>query len=193
MRHAFATLALIGLLGLTAACRADDIQRMSLGLGGYSEAPVYFTAFQIGGIGHPLLPQIVAHGGDNFPRAFNAASLGAPQGDLIPVSAVWIDVATGQAWEADLTVDRTALTVEMGSAEVTAIFGPGAQLVIGSDPTPVDTNVVTIDVARICGTRRPDLDRDLSGSADGIPFLREALASANRDTATTPCIEEVVE
>ncbi len=88
MRHALAAAALIG---LTAACKADDIRGMSLGLGEYTDAPVYVTAFEIGTGRHPLVPRVVAHSRGNFARALNAASLAIPQGYPIPVNAIWID------------------------------------------------------------------------------------------------------
>ena len=179
-------------LGL-AACKEDRIRTMSLGLGGYAEAPVLVIAFEAGGIRDPLLPEVVDSGGDTFPRSFRSKSLEPPTGDPFLVRTTWIDIATGQAWEAEVKVDQDALTVEDGIAWVTAIFGPGARLVIGSDPTPVSTTVQTIDVARTCGTRRPDLDRDLGSEVDAIPFLREALASAKPEIASTTCTDGAVE
>ncbi|WP_179379254.1 hypothetical protein [Jannaschia marina] len=164
-----------------------DIQ---LGVGTPTNGPVYLLELVADDARYPLTPNVQQGGVDAFPRMSRPVWVQRKTQDAqFEVRAVWIEILSGRAYEARITVDATELAVDQLGADVVALLMPGGRMVIGSDPVPKSREVVTRDIAETCGTRRPDLDRDITGEVNAIANLREALAFATDPIEVPPCGE----
>ena len=169
-------------------CRANEIESLSFGIGTMSDSPVYVTELLLDNREFIAMPT-VAHGGvGSFPRTpggtfFNSIVLP----DSFTIKVMWLEIMSGRAYEAEATVNASDLAVESGNGEISVLLLPGGWLVIGSDPVPRSTKIVTRDISKICGSRRKDLDRDIKGEVNSIGKLKEALKFATDPIDAPPC------
>lgn len=149
--------------------RAPD--SLSFGVGNRIGAPIAVIRQDIGG--RPVSTPTVYYtgGADSTPRHGAGIVAPVPQGASIQIEATWIEVHTGQAFSASAEVAKSDLAVAAGSYDLVLVYLPGGWLVVGSDPGLVGGTYQTRDLARICGTRQPDQDRDLV--AEGQAALDE--------------------
>lgn len=169
-------------------CRANEINSLASGIGAISDNPVYVTELLLNDEDFVLVPTVSYGSADSFPRTRSTTFLSPvslPESFMI--KAIWLEIISGRAYEAQTTVSASDLAVESGIGDLVILFLPGGQMVIGSDPTPRSGKIITRDIAKACGTRRPDLDRDIKGEVDSIAGVKEALKFATNPIDAPPC------
>ena len=170
--------ALLSLLGL-AGCFGNPGQ-MFLSFSAFTDRPVVLTAMSVNGKPMGLLPLVVQGRADKLPRhGGGGLLLSYPSGTSgqMALEMAWIELSSGQAYRAALTVPLSDLEVSAsGAVEMQSIFAPSGLLIIGSDPLPESADDLRIrDVARVCGTRAPEADQDYTDNPTELPGLFEAL------------------
>lgn len=172
------------------ACRSSGINSLSTGIGAMQQNPVY--VLKLTADENPIfpVPAVIFSGVGSFPRV-QSVSLTMPEliGDNVLVSAIWLEIMTGRAYEAEAMIDTSDLAVSAGGADLAVLLLPGGWLVVGSDPVPRSKEIITRDIAKVCGERRPDLDRNIRSEVNAIAALKEALAFAADPIDAPPCSE----
>ncbi len=173
--------ALLVALALAACKEGRDPERLDLNFGSFEASPAILLDFRINGktLGH--FPTVESSRADTeTPRGNGGASLSYPPGDppgRITITAEWVELFTHKAWRAEFdlrTADFTWHEV-LDQIRVTPVFGPNGLIIIASDPIPKSADVVTKDIARLCGTRAPEADFDFARRPDQIAQLPELL------------------
>lgn len=170
-------------------CRANDIESLASGTGAHSDNPVYVTELLLDGESFVLVPRVSAGGADSFPRASATTLIPIALPERFTITATWLEIISGRAYEAQATVSASEIVVESGIGYLAVLFLPGGRMVIGSDPIPRSRKTVTRDIAEACGKRRLDLDRDIRPEVSAIPNLKEALEFVKDPINAVPCGE----
>ena len=175
--------ALLSLLWLT-GCFGDPGQ-MKLAFSAFTDRPVVLTEMVVNGQPMALLPLVVQGRAERAQPRYGGGGwlLGYPSGQSgqMAVEMTWVELSSGQAYRAAVTVPLSELEVSAsGAVEVQSIFAPSGLLIIGSDPLPEGADDLRIrDVARVCGTRAPEADHDYIDTPRELPGLFEALETLN--------------
>lgn len=152
-------------------------------------APVLILEQQAGPffVGIPVLEQ--SGSADSSPRRPGSINGTVTLPDPVPIRAVWVEVLTGRAYEAQTEVSRQDIHVRDGQSPLVVVLLPGGAMVVGSDPGPLSDGPERRDLARVCGTRRPDLDRDVSTSAaiEELTGYPKSSFRLDRSLALPPC------
>lgn len=182
--------ALLSLLWL-AGCFGNPGQ-MFLSFSAFTDRPVVLTAMSVNGKPMGLLPLVVQGRAETPPRYGGGGwllSYPSGQSGQMALELTWVELSSGQAYRAALTVPLSELEVSAsGAVEVQSIFAPSGLLIIGSDPLPESADDLRIrDVARVCGTRAPEADHDYTDNPTELPGLFEAVETLNSDPSPAPC------
>lgn len=182
--------ALLALLALP-GCQGDPDQ-MFLSFAAFTDRPVVLTAMAVNGQPMGLVPMVVQGRADTLPRhGGGGLLLGYPSGSSgqMALDMAWVDLPSGQAYRAAVTLPLSALEVSAsGAVELQSIFAPSGLLIIGSDPLPESADDLRIrDVARLCATRAPEADHDYTATPTELPGLFEALETLAPDPPPAPC------
>lgn len=178
--------ALLSLLWLT-GCFGDPGQ-MFLSFSAFTDRPVVLTAMSVNGRTIELLPLVVQGRAEKLPRHGGGGwllSYPAGQSGQMALEMTWIELSSGQAYRAAVTVPLSELEISAsGAVEMQSIFAPSGLLIIGSDPLPEGTDDLRIrNVARVCGTRAPEADHDYTDTPRELPGLFEAVETLNSAAA----------
>ncbi|MBK4216916.1 hypothetical protein JJJ17_13340 [Paracoccus caeni] len=175
-----------------AACRAEPIDRLTFGFGTDMRAPVLVVDFRINDLepAYPL-PKLSRGGADSAPRTTGGMSVETgPLPEQFEVRALWIEVASGRAYEAKAEIRRDDMASHVRTGHLDILMLPGGELLVGSDPVPTSREVITRDIARSCGTRRPDQDRDLLREPEKTARLPDMLTRFDDRLIAEPCEKE---
>ena len=170
-------------------CRADQTISLSSGVSALSQNPVYVTELLLDDKGFVLIPTVSHGGADSFPRTSATTGLSIALPDKFTVKATWVEIISGRAYEAQAVVNFVDLAIESGMTNIVVVLMPGGRMIIGSDPVPRSGKIMTRDIADVCGTRRPDLDRDMKTEIDAIAGVKEAYQFATNPITAPPCSE----
>lgn len=189
---------MLALAGVAAAAMAGGAlaggsDQMTLAFTSRTASPVVVTAFAIEQPLAPVAPFIAAGAADLSENRVDgganaiAAPRDAGRDGVWVVSAQWVELPTGKAWQARAEVPVNRLSVAWGAYEVTVIFGPSGEMMIASDQTDA-TPVRRVDAARVCGARVPSADRDWRRETATFPELPAVLdySRAHRGQVTQP-------
>lgn len=183
--------ALIALAALLTACREDLPERLTYGFGADSRNPVYLLEGHINGASLPYGALSLVWGGlDGYPRSDRVSYVNFTSlPEAFPIELLWIEVTSGRAYFAQTTIHSKdlALSAGGGSGPLDILILPGGRLVIGSDPLPEDGKLVLRDIAKTCGTRQPQQDRDIAKEADAIGGMKEMLERLKDPLIEAPC------
>lgn len=161
---------------LSAGCRtAEANDMMTLTFSVYESTPVVLTHFSMEQPLGPIMEKIVSHSVDvGEARSGGGAVISAPldvDGDgFWHLSALWVELPTDRAWQAEVDIPYRDLTVSREAYRVNVIFGPNGQLLIGSDRIgnkPSDQ----VDIVQVCGSRAPQADRAWRKELNRFPEL----------------------
>ncbi|QDC09483.1 hypothetical protein FHY55_09590 [Oceanicola sp. D3] len=169
LTRAAAALAVALLAGCLGGAAPSEIE---LTRGTYRATPAYFTEVSLDGGQYLPLPSAMAgHADEMEPRTQNSMYLGWRGGSgKVPVRVSWVELLSGRAWVAETAVDMGALERSAsGAARIGVIVGPNGLLLVASDPLPTEGG--PRNLARTCGKRAPDNDRDLRAETGSEPKL----------------------
>lgn len=184
----------VGSLGLLACLPNSEPRGLLLTVGSYGASPAILLDTRINGA--PVLPHhtLVSTSADvETPRSSSYHRLDYTpnvEPGRITVSITWVEIFTAKAWHATVSASVRSLVYQASTdtIRIAPIFGPNGLLLITSDPIPTSAaHIPLVDVARICGTRRPDLDFDFTANPTEIARLPELLAFNARPVTSPEC------
>lgn len=154
---------------------------MNIGFASYGGYPVVVREFILNATPNGLFKELVVDGGgEGVPRTSGSSnylvSYHKGWGDDISIDISWVELSSGEAWRAETSLSVNDMERSAsGAVQLLPIFAPGGLLIISSDPIP-DTarDQIVTDLARICGTRVPKLDKDYTSDPRALPGLWEA-------------------
>lgn len=159
----------------------------------YSDRPVVVKTFEINAVRSSLFSDLVVEGkAETTPRGSAGGYLiGYRKGwsNRISLEASWIELSSGMAWRAKADVSSKDMERSgSGAINIAPIFAPGGLMIISSDPTPQSADDVrTKDLARVCGERVPELDRDYSNDKRQLAGLWEAFEQLDKSPYESEC------
>jgi hypothetical protein len=172
-------------------------ETMTISFGAYRASPVILLDARVNGKPVAVPGSLVDGVADDpmySPRAGGSYSLlGYPRStghsEMI-VSMTWVEVFTQKAWTAEVRVplDRFDGNRVRSVIRFAPIFGPNGLMIVSSDPIPTSaTNIPRVDVARICGSRVPGLDRDYTAKPDETISMADLLTTERVPVVLPEC------
>lgn len=181
------------MLCLLAACRLGQPSKMAVSFSAYTNRPVVLTEMLVNGTAMTLVPNVVQGRADDYGRELIMGNrmLGYPKGDsgVMQLKLTWIELPHGAAYQAEIQLPLSELEYSSWSGiDFSPIFAPDGLVIIASDPpAKKGQKRITRDVARICGTRMPDLDFDYTKDPRELPGLFEALQTTKAPASLSEC------
>lgn len=167
---------------------------MNIGFASYGGHPVVIKEFILNTQRSSLFAERVVDGGGEAPPITSGAgnhlvSYRKGWGGDISIDVSWVELSTGEAWQATANVSADRMTRSAsGAIELMPILGPGGLLIISSDPIPETAQDQRVnDLARICGTRVPELDQDYASNPRALPGLWEASQTIDPRPYSSAC------
>lgn len=167
---------------------------MNIGFAAYGGHPVVVKAFILNTQRSSLFAEMVVDGGGEAPPRTSGAGNHLVSyrkgwsGDIL-IDIIWVELSTGKAWQAAANVSADRMTRSAsGAIQLMPILAPGGLLILSSDPIPDSAQDQRVnDLARICGTRVPELDQDYSSDPRALPGLWEALQTIDHSPYSSAC------
>ncbi|MGU3575627.1 hypothetical protein ACLBWZ_08840 [Brucellaceae bacterium C25G] len=167
---------------------------MNIGFASNGGYPVVVREFILNSTQSGLFKELVVDGGgDKPPRTSGSGnymvSYRKGWGDDISIDITWVELSSGEAWRAETSLsvkdmERSA----SGAVQLLPILAPGGLLIISSDPIPGTARDQTVsDLARICGTRVPELDKNYTSNPRALPGLWEASQTVSSAPFRSEC------
>lgn len=170
---------------------------LALALGGCNSTPSSLS-FSVGAQrSWPVDPQAINVNGTQLADVLRATGAGWDDGagagsiltdwpkgesDTLRVTAAWVELLTGRAWEATVEVNADALATSDSPVPLVALIGRNGQMRL--------TQATPATLGQTCGIRMPALDQDLRARASGDQRLSVPLNNAaGLPPPPTPCAD----
>ena len=183
--------ALLVLVMALGACREEVPAGIQFGFGSDMRNPVYVTDARVDTLILPNAQPVLIRGGvDSYPRSYGGNWVEVSEfPEEFVLTLDWTEIASGRAYHSEVPLRREDLAVSRGFefAILDMLMLPGGEIVIGSDPSPKDGTQITRDIAKACGKRVPERDRDFSREANMIGGMKETLETLKDPLIKAPC------
>jgi len=167
---------------------------MNIGFASYGGYPVVVREFILNATRSGLFKELVVDGGAEMPQRTSGSGnylVGYSKGwgDDVSIEITWVELSSGEAWRAGTSLPANYMERSTsGAIQILPILAPGGLLIISSDRNPDKARDQTVsDLARICGTRVPELDENYTSNPRALPGLWEASQAANPAPFRSEC------
>lgn len=179
----------LALVLLLAGCLPTQASTYGVSFGSLAASPVVVTRMSVNDGDFNVVPVLVDAWSDEvMPRSNGVYSMQYAGGDDLALDIAWVELLTGRAYSASISVPVEELEQEGDSLYFAPVFGPNGLLVVTSDPVPTSAeNQPTRDVAQVCATRMPEGDTDYRAAPDSLPDLAAILADQRPPAGDAAC------